>query len=69
MIQEGLDTIASEFEISLNDLIPGLERNKSGATERVKTVDYIFEEDKERPDVSCFFKDENWCITSTGKNC
>ncbi|EHM0657438.1 AAA family ATPase, partial [Escherichia coli] len=37
--KEGLDTIASEFEISLNDLIPGLERNKSGATERVKTVD------------------------------
>ncbi|MEF4551028.1 hypothetical protein U9Y21_12145, partial [Escherichia coli] len=47
--KEGLDTIASEFEISLNDLIPGLERNKSGATERVKTVDYIFEEDKEKP--------------------
>ncbi|MGQ4133015.1 AAA family ATPase, partial [Escherichia coli] len=36
--KEGLDTIASEFEISLNDLIPGLERNKSGATERVTSA-------------------------------
>lgn len=65
--KEGLDTIASEFEISLNDLIPGLERNKSGATERVKTVDYIFEEDKEKPMFPVFLKTKIGALPQLGR--
>lgn len=65
--KEELDTTVSEFEMSLNDLIPGLYRNKSGATDRVKFADYIFEDDKEKPMPPIFLKTEIGALPQLGR--
>ena len=65
--KEELDTIVSEFEMSLNDLIPGLDRNKSGATDRVKFANYIFEDDKEKPMFPILLKTEIGALPQLGR--
>ncbi|NWA21025.1 AAA family ATPase [Serratia liquefaciens] len=65
--RDELDTITSEFEISLNNLTAGLDRNNSSATERVNFADYLFKENKEKPMLPVFLKTKIGALPQLGR--
>jgi AAA15 family ATPase/GTPase len=65
--EEELGKISSEFELSLNDLIPSLEHNKHSATERIIFSDYVFDAVEKNPILPIFVKTNIGALPRLGR--
>ncbi|WP_438918311.1 AAA family ATPase [Kosakonia cowanii] len=65
--EEELGNISSEFELSLNDLIPSLEHNKHSATERIMFSDYVFDAVEKKPMFPIFVKTNIGALPRLGR--